>query len=237
MRTLSRFFEVPFDDPNVSLAELVAFSTDHVARMIANNANSELDARITATQSSLALVMSCAGDHETKLAIRKARKAAKNAFRATLPREIGKVYGMVSGHYGEGAPEVIECFPHGRTIFGDCTDDMLATHLQTMVDGVTAHQADLGAPLVAQATALKAAWMTVYGQSEEASGDVSTPQQGKKLARENLQLMLFLNLAKLMEMFPRQPEMCAVYMTQSLLEDHPQEEEEPPPSPPPPPGP
>ncbi|MCX6857398.1 MAG: hypothetical protein NTV80_21110 [Verrucomicrobia bacterium] len=46
------------------------------------------------------------------------------------------------------------------------------------------------------------------------------------MARENLQLMLFLNLCKLMEMFPRQPEKLTLYMRQDLLEN-PESGEEP----------
>ena len=45
--------------------------------------------------------------------------------------------------------------------------------------------------------------------------------------------MLFLNLIKLMEMFPRQPEKLELYMRQSLLEAPGSgEEEEEPPAPP-----
>jgi hypothetical protein len=33
---------------------------------------------------------------------------------------------------------------------------------------------------------------------------------------------LYFNLIELMKMFPRQPEKLALYMTQSLVEDHPQ---------------
>lgn len=47
--------------------------------------------------------------------------------------------------------------------------------------------------------------------------------------------MLFLNLLKLAEMFPRQPENLALYMQQSLLEVPPEEEEEEPEPPQPPP--
>jgi hypothetical protein len=43
--------------------------------------------------------------------------------------------------------------------------------------------------------------------------------EGKQMARENLQLMLFLNLCKLMEMFPRQPDKLTLYMRQDLLEN------------------
>ena len=45
--------------------------------------------------------------------------------------------------------------------------------------------------------------------------------------------MLFLNLLKLAEMFPRQPEKLALYMMQHLLEN-PESPEEPQPPPPPP---
>jgi hypothetical protein len=68
------------------------------------------------------------------------------------------------------------------------------------------------------------------------TGGKTTTQEGKKLARENLQWMLFLCLLKLAEMFPRQPEKLALYMQQHLLEN-PESPEEPEPPVPPPPGP
>ena len=46
-------------------------------------------------------------------------------------------------------------------------------------------------------------------------------RSGLRSARENLQPMLFLNLLKLAEKWARQPEALALYMQQSLLEDHP----------------
>jgi hypothetical protein len=51
-------------------------------------------------------------------------------------------------------------------------------------------------------------------------------QESKQMARENLQFMLFLNLCKLMEMFPRQTEKLGLYMRQDLLEN-PESSEEP----------
>jgi hypothetical protein len=37
MIKISRYFTIPFDDPAISLDSLIAFSTDHLQRMIANN--------------------------------------------------------------------------------------------------------------------------------------------------------------------------------------------------------
>ena len=68
--------------------------------------------------------------------------------------------------------------------------------------------------------------------TEASTGDQTTTQEGKNLARENLNLMLFLNLLKIATMFPRQPEKCALYMRQDLLEiPEGEEEEEPDPEP------
>ena len=85
---------------------------------------------------------------------------------------------------------------------------------------------------MAQAQALLDDWNVVHAASESSTGAKTTTQEGRQLARENLQLMLFLNLLKLAEMFARQPDALDLYMQQSLLENP-----QPAPVPPPPPGP
>jgi hypothetical protein len=92
---------------------------------------------------------------------------------------------------------------------------------------LVAKQDDLGAPVVVSAQTLKNNWMTIYAASEEKSGEKTTTEAGKRTARLALQLELYFNLIELMKMFPRQPEKLALYMTQSLLEDHPAAPEEP----------
>ena len=232
MRDLTYYLGNPFDDRGISIDELLAFSTDHLQRMIANNTGGELTDRITATDSALTLVADCFTDDQTKLGLRKARKQAKDTFRADLPGAVAKICAAVVAQYGDGSPEVVECCPQGRTVFSSCRDDQVQNHLQTLVNGVTAHEPDLGAPLVAQATALKDNWMTVYNASESATGAKTTTQEEKRMARENLQLMLFLNLLKLAEMFPRQPEKLPMYMQQHLLENPQESAPEPEPEPP-----
>lgn len=233
MRNLSRFLDNPFDDKDISVAELVAFTTDHLERMTANNSGGELSARITATSQALSQVEDCLTDDQGKLGLRKARKQAKDNFRQTLPAAVAKIVAAVIAQYGDASPEVTECVPAGRSIFSTCRDDQVEVHLQTLLTAITAHQADLGAPLVTAATNLKNAWVTIHTASEASTGGKTTTQEGKKLARENLQLMLYLNLVKLMEMFPRQPEKLPLYMMQHLLEN-PSSPEEPEPTPAPP---
>jgi hypothetical protein len=182
MRNLSRFLDNPFDDKDISIAELVAFTTDHLERMTANNSGGELSARITATSQSLDVVADCVTDDQGRLGIRKARKMAKDNFRKTLPAAVMKIVAAVIAQYGDGSPEVTECVPNGRSIFSTCRDDQVEVHLQTLVNAITAHQADLGAPLVTAATNLTTAWVTVYTASESATGAKTTTEEGKQLA-------------------------------------------------------
>lgn len=221
MRDLHKFLENPFDDARISIDELLAFTTDHLQRMIANNDTGDFTTRITATQSALQMVGDEFTDDNTKLGLRKARKQAKDTFLKTLPATMAKLCAVVTVKYGDKSPEFSECCPQGRTVFSHAADDKIESHIQTFINGVTAHQADLGAQVVTDATAVKTAWLAVYSASEASTGNKTATQESKRLARENLQLMLFLNLLKIAEVFARQPEKLDVYMQQSLLEDHP----------------
>jgi hypothetical protein len=233
MRNLAHFLDNPFDDKKISEAELAAFTTDHLERFIANNTNNELTARITATQSAFDLWADCVTDNEAKLAIRKARKQAKDNYREiTIPRDVARIEGAFISAYGEDSPILLEALPNGRSIFQTCRDDQVEAKLDILLQAVTAHQADLVPAIVTLATTLKTNWLTVYAASEASTGGTSTTQDGKKMARDNLLLMLFLNLVKLMEMFPRQPEKMPIYMQQHLLENPATPEEPEPPEPP-----
>ena len=169
MIDLHRFLQNPFDDKKISLAELIAFSTDHLQRMIANNPGGELAARITATTSALQVVENCATDDQTKLGLRKARKMAKDGFRTALPEKVAKIIAAVAAKFGPNAPEVVECCPEGRTIFRTSPDDQLAMHLQLLLTALTAHQAAIGAGPVTDAQGLLTSWNAVYAASETSS--------------------------------------------------------------------
>jgi hypothetical protein len=233
MRDLHTYLTDPFDDPHISTDELVAFATDHLARLIANNPAAVFADRITATTTALSNVAGAATDDKTKLALRKSKKQAKNAFRKALPAAIGKIYGTVQAKFGDSGAEMTECFPSGRTVFSNCTDGDLAHELQTLINGVTDYLAELGAPVLADATALLANWNAVYQTSATSTGNKATTQQAKSDARQALQLELFKNLLTLALNFPRQPEQLDVYMQQSLLSPHTPSATAPAPAPPP----
>ena len=230
MRDLHVYPTNPFDDPHISMAELLAFTPDHVQRMSSTNP-AMFAARITATNTALNGVSGAFTDDETKLALRKARILAKDNYRATLPAAAGKIALAVEAKYGEGSAEFVECFPHGRKIFSSCPDDEMANNLQTLINGVTALQPQLGAQPVTDATALLTGWNAVFAPSTTTTGAKTTSQAVKNAARAALQLELFKNLLTIALNFPRQPEQVDVYMQPSLLAPHTQSATTPPPAP------
>ncbi len=233
MMDLHKYITNPFNDPNISMDELVAFSTDHLAKLIANNPAAVFAARIAATNTALTAVGNAFTDDKTKLALRKSKNQAKDNFRNALPPAIGKIYGAVAAQFGEDSAQMTECFPQGRSVFGDCTDGALAGELETLINGVSDYQAQLGAPVLTAATALLMGWNAVFQPSETATGNKATTQAAKNAARAALQLELYKNLLTIGLNFPDQPDHLETYMQQSLLAPHTQSPATPPPPAPP----
>jgi len=118
MRTLATFLENPFDDPNISMPELVAFTTDCLQRLIANNAGGELTSHITAITSSLGVVEDCVTQDQGKLGIRKAAKMTKDSFRTDIiPAEVKRIEAGFIAAFGAGSPILLEALPQGRNTF------------------------------------------------------------------------------------------------------------------------
>ena len=142
MRTLSTFLENPFDDPNISMPELVAFSTDCLQRLTANNAGGELTSHITAITSSLGVVEDCVTQDQGKLGIRKAAKMAKDNFRTDIiPAEVKRIEAGFIAAFGADSPILLEALPQGRNIFNTCRDDQVEVHLLTLHAAATTHAA------------------------------------------------------------------------------------------------
>ena len=221
MRLLRRYFESPFESRNISLPELLAFATDHLERMVTDNPGGALDGRIAATSAALHALAQCAGDDQIKLGVRQARKSAKDAFRAGLAEPLRRVQGALEAAFGIGSAPVLEAFPWGRSVFSQCADDQLASHLEPLRVVVTSQAAALPGEIVTLMNELVTRWAAVHAESESATGAKAAQEAQKRAARSALQRELYLNLVRLMELFPMQVDKLEFYMQQHLLEDHP----------------
>ena len=238
MIKLSRYFTIPFRDPAISLDELIAFATDHLQRMVANNPGAALNGFITATTVALTTVGQCSSSDIVKLGIRKAAKDAKNTFREALPGNIRRIAQRVAGQYGDPSTEVTACFPNGREIFKDCRDDKVDDHLQALVTALTPLAPVMGITALGDAGGLLSTWIALYAASEASTGAKTTTEAEKNSARAALERQLTLNVLGLATLFLDQEDKPDLYLQQYLLgTTAAPEEEEPEPPVPPPPGP
>ena len=219
MRKLIRYLDNPFDDPNISLSELLAFTTDHLQRMIANNPDGALDGRIAPTRAALEALSDSASNDQTKLGVRRARKMVKTRFRTSLRAATQRIEGALVAAFGPGAPPVREAFPSGRSIFNRCTDDLLASHLRIMNSVIAARAATLSPEIVALSAGLLDSWAQIHDESESATASKAAAEKTRREARRALQRQLYLNLVKLMERFPSQAKKPPHYTQQYLLKD------------------
>lgn len=217
MRNFVYYFKNPLNDPSISIAELLSFATDSVERFSANNPDGVFNSRIGATSAAIGDLETAFAEDVGQLGIRKTAKLVKDNFRKSLKKEIETFEAKIKIAVGAGSPELKTFFPLGRTIFGKATDDALKGHLDSLVSAVAADQARMGAQLVADVQAARDAWVQVYTASEASTGGKTATEAEKRAAREALQLELFRNLLKLVEMYPDQPDKLGLYMRQQLL--------------------
>ena len=222
MINFHRFFINPLDDRQISFTEILTYAAVSYQRMVANNPGGVLTTRINATAVALNGLESGVTDDLTKLAIQKAKTDAKVAFRASLPQVMAKIHGAVVGAFGPNAPQVIECFPLGRSIFTSCRDEQLNNHLQQLVNCITPLQAQVGANAVGEAGAALSSWTLLYVAQQQAIGVKSQTAEARDAARATLRLELFKNLLTLALTFPNDSDKCDLYCPQHLLKNAPQ---------------
>lgn len=237
MILLRRYFRVLFK--KASMGDLIAFATDHLQRMVANNPGDSLNALITPTTVALTALGQCSSSDTVRLGIRKAAKDAKNAFREALPGNIRRIAQRVAGHYGEPSGQITACFPEGREIYRDCRDDQMTEKLTNLVTALTPLAAAMGPTALSDAGGLLSTWIALYAASEAATGAKTTTEDQKADCRAAVERQLTLNVLALAAQFLQEEEKCDLYFQQYLLGTGPgtDEEEEPEPPAPPPPGP
>jgi len=220
MYDLHKPFNNPFDDIAISIDNLVAFTSDHLGRMNDNNTGGFLATRITATTTAFGNVNTAFQLDRGSLGERMTSKQAKKNYRKTLTDGLGAIFIALQKQYGKKSPMLKTFFPDGVSAMEKTRDDQMGNELTTLVTKLTANQAQVGAQVVTEATALKTGWLAVYAPSENTSAAKNATMGTKRTARVALQLELCKNWLTIALQFPRQPEMLDVYMQPSLLSPH-----------------
>lgn len=167
MINLQHLFQDFFADDGFSLTELVGTGGDWVGRMTVTNPGAVFTPRINALAAALAAVESNTTDAGVKLALQKSATANKKNFRTALVGNMAKVQAKVVAQYGKEGVELLEIFPKGLAPFAvNAKEEPLENELGVVAAGLTAHVADLGAPVVSEVGGYLSAWLVVYNASK-----------------------------------------------------------------------
>jgi hypothetical protein len=187
MMDLTKIFVDFFDDEKHSDAELLRYTTQHIALMNGNNPANVLDARIAATNTAFSAFATCKGDKEFKAAARKSANESKGNFRKNLREPIGKCAAAVEAAFGKPSPDYTACFPNGRDGICEATEDMLLPRMTALHTALSARSAAVG--IAAQVTAvngLKTNWTALLAAADAADSTESGTDAQRKTLRKTM---------------------------------------------------
>ena len=221
MIRLSRYFEIPFADPNISDDSLRSFAGDHLAKLIAQNDSATYDGLIAATDTALRAFHGKVGDESTAAAIRKSRTSATNVLMDEIKGKWSRREGKIRDAFEDGSPVYLAFYPQGVTEYRNATMEEMATLLTRYTTLSTEHIAELGQPFADEWTTCKTKWNKVRGEQVTQKGTTTSAAEQSTTARTTLELQLQTNVLTVAIQNLGHPEREPFYFQQSLLETHP----------------
>lgn len=238
MISLARLFLVPFDDKAISHGELRLFTEDHLGRMRAQNASGShagmFSGMIALTEAKFGTFAGLLATRESAAGAGEGDTIAMNAALKAFKELVRRREGRVKDKFGKPSPQYEEFFRRGLSAYNQATLETVETLMTHMVVTSTKYQAQVGADMVAEFTAAKAAFVAARGAQTGQGGAVADAIRQREMARDALAEQLMDNLYDIAKMFKRQPDRCADFFNQSLLREDVsgEDEEETPPVPP-----
>lgn len=236
MIRIVRYFENPFDDPEISGEELRSFAEDHRGKLEAQNSEGPLAGTFTVMIAATEAVFTPFDDalaaRAQQIGALGGNTATKDQvlqlFRTTMRQRQGRV----TDKFGEGSAQYKEIFPQGLSYYTRATMANIKERLAYAVEKVTKFQAQLGADLVTELTGLQTSFNSARDAQVGDKGSVSQARGSVASTRRALELQLTDNLLALARQFKGQPAKAAEFFDQSQLENPtPNKPASPPPTP------
>jgi hypothetical protein len=218
MRPLTRYFEVEFLNPRYSFQDLFTYGSEQIVRLAGGDMPALIAPRITATQDAMSSLDDLMADNTIKIGLQKGKTAAKDAFRASLPAALGRIYGAVLAGFGDPSAVMVECFPSGRAVFSKATDEQLNDYLAALSAGVTAHATGLTPATVTAASGLLATWTALFQGLKSAKGSKKSVERTRQDLRRALAIELHINVCTLSLLYPGDLDKAAYFCPQDKLD-------------------
>lgn len=215
MINLNRLFQNWFDDPEISVSELLSFAGDTRGRVAAHNSSGAFDILLPELDTNLGAAGGATGDEATQLAVRKAAVAAKRTLLEQIKGLISRRAGRVSDTFGKGSPQYLEFFPQGITPYREMNETDVAGKLAVLIAAAHKYDPTMETEFKAQLTSWTSAQKAAGDQI--ASTSAADVTQDQALAALRITLMKIIFTAALT--FVGQENMGPALFDQSRLEN------------------
>lgn len=242
MIDLVKYFQIPFEDPEISFAEFLLFTEDAMARLKRQNEEGPdagaFTALVDATQPLFDAFNDAMSDHDDVTASREGGTMTKDQALEAFQLLVRRREGAIRSEFGKPSAQYEEFFPRGLREYSRATMSNAEVLMDRMVTKTTKYQALLGAAIVTEFTNARAAFMSARAAQLNQKGDVSGAADARWSTRAALERQTTVNLMTVAIKYLGQPEKVLLFYNQSILEEPESEEEETPVVPPvPPPAP
>lgn len=238
MIDLKKYFEIPFQDPEISMDEFLLFSEDHLARLKEQNTNGPdagaFTALIAATQPLFDTFNNDMSDRDAATSAREGGTMTKDEALAAFQLHVRRREGTIKGEFGKPSAQYEEFFPRGLSEYTRATMANAEVLMDRMVTKATKYQAELGAGIVTEFTDLRAAFVSARAAQLGQIGGVSDARDQLWTSRGALEVQTTINALTIAIKYIGQPEKESLFFDQSKLEDP---DRSAPPAPPPAPTP
>ena len=125
MIRISRFFENLFDDKNISVGELLNFSSDHIERIRANDPTGVFGEILGLTETAHDALESAVNALGTDTSQREGRTKDMNEVVADFKKKVSRTEGLIKFTYGLQSGAYQEFYPKGITEYTNMTINTL----------------------------------------------------------------------------------------------------------------
>lgn len=219
MRNLRTYFDIQFDEKEISDNELRTFAEDHLRRLAGNDPDNRFGDLLAATTATYTAFFGAISDEDAHTAVREGLTKTKDVALANFKAAISRREGTIRGEFGKESSEYQEFFPHGVTEYTTATLENVETLMKRMVTGATKYKTQLGQGFLDEFAALQSAFMGARDAQIEKKGAVSGSKTEAANARKALEKQLTTNVLTLALAFLGQPQAGISYFDQSLLRE------------------
>lgn len=219
MIDLKRFFINPFKAREISRSELQAFSEDHLARLSGANGDGAYNAMLADTGAAHTGYFGELANVSLKLALQKAATQTMHARWAEFVKYMtGRGEARIEDRAEKPSAIHTEFYPAGLTEYHSANVADGQTLASRVKASAATHAAVLGADFKTQVDALVDGYLSAREAQMEQKGGHVDQRDNRDDAMATLQDRLFMNLLFLAGE-TKDPDKCAFFFNQSLLED------------------